>query len=146
MDVDIAKSKNRLKDSGGMCIYFLDTVEATFAYSSRKGRELLDPDNPWISDNKEIKFVVDPVEEDKSQKGNPVNSYPGPVNRLESNNLNNGALITQKNPGCKDKCQQVEEMVDQNYPMSVEGHDDLLIVFEEGYVFFFDHVICGSLR
>jgi hypothetical protein len=98
MDVHIAKSKYGLKDSGGMSIYFLDSIEATFSDSPWERRKLFDTDNSWIGNDEEVEFIIDPIQEDKCQKGDPVDSYPSPIDRLVSNDFYNRKFIIEEYP------------------------------------------------
>ena len=146
MDMDISESKECLKHSSGICIYFLYSIEAAFGDASRKGWNLLNPDDPWIGDDKQIELIVDPIKEDKGQKCYPINRNACPVDSFISKKFDNGSFISEEYPRRDNKGDKVEKVVDQYYPMPMEGHYNLFVLFEEGYVFFFDHVICGSLR
>ncbi len=146
VDMDISESKECLEHSSGIGIYFLYSIKAAFGDASRKSRNLLDPYDPWIGDDKQIELIVDPIKEDKGQKCYPINGDTRPVDSLISQQFDNGSLIRDKYPRRYNKSDKVEKVVDEYYPMSMEGHYDLFVIFEEGYVFFFDHVMCGSLR
>lgn len=146
MDMDIAISEDSLEDSGCMSINFLDSIETTFCYSSWKCGNLLDSNHSRVSDDKKIKLIINPVKKDKCKKGNPIDSYASPINCLIANDINNRVFISKEYPRSNNKREKVEEVIDENYPMTVKSHYDLFVVFEEGNMFFFDHVICGSLR
>lgn len=146
MDVDISISEYCLEDSSCVGIYFLDTIEATFGDSTRKCRNLLYTDNAWIGDDEEIELIVDPVEEDKGKERNPIDRNTSPIDSLISDYVDNGELIGEKHPRRNNEREEIEKMINKYYPVSMKCHYDLLIVFKEGNVFFFDHVMCGSLR
>ena len=144
--MDISESKYSLKHSGSMSVYFLDAIEATLRHTTWERWNLLDTDDARVCDDEKIKFIIDPVEKDKCQECYPVYRHARPIDSLISDNVNNDELIIEKYPRRNDKGEKVEKVVDEYYPMSMESHDDLLVVFEEGNMFFFDHVMCGSLR
>lgn len=144
--MNIPITKDGLKDSCCMGIYFLDTVKTTFGYSSRECRNLLDADYSRIGDNKKIQLIINPIKKNECKECNPIDCNTRPIYGLITNDIDNSELIGEKYPSCKDKRQKIEKVIDEYYPVSMEGHYDLLIVFEEGNMFFFDHVMCGSLR
>jgi hypothetical protein len=111
MDMHISESKKSLKYSCGIGVHFLDSVEATLGYTARKCRYLLDADDTRISDDKEVKLIIDPIEEDKGEKPYPVNSNPRPINSFKSDELNNRSLIGDEYPCCDDKCYEVEKVI-----------------------------------
>ncbi len=146
MDVDISIAEYRLKDSRGIGIYFLDSVEATLGHSPWERRKLFDTDDSGISNNEEIELIIDPIKEDKCQKGNPIYRDTCPIDCLIADNLYNRKLIGNQYPSRNNKGKKIEKMVDEDNPVSMERHYDFFIFFEEGNMFFFDHVIWGSLR
>ncbi len=95
VDMYISEPKYRLKYSCSMCIYFLNTIERAFRYGTWKSWYLIDTDNPTLSNDKKIKFIVDPTEKDKSKKNNPVKRKSSPVEST-SKKFDDRSLILQE--------------------------------------------------
>lgn len=74
----IAESEYRLEYTCCMCVDLLDSIEWTLTDAARECWYLVDTDDTCISDDEEVEFVIDPVEEDKSQKYDPKDWYGSP--------------------------------------------------------------------
>lgn len=145
MDMHISESKYRLKYPCRMCIHFLNSIEWTLGYGSREGWYLVDPDHARARDDEEVEFIIDPVEEDKCQEYDPIERDSSPKEST-SKKLDNRSLEFQKNSGWDEESDEVEKMKYEDNPVPMEGEDYMFVLSEEGDVFFFDHVIWGSLR
>ncbi len=71
MDMDITKGKERLKNTCCVCVDFLDSIERTLTHRSRECWDLIDTDDTRVGDDEEIELIVDPIQQDKSQKYDP---------------------------------------------------------------------------
>jgi hypothetical protein len=144
--MDISVWEYSLEYSCGMSVYFLNTIEATLTHSSRERWDLLDTDDAWVCDDKEIELVIYPVEEDKGEKCYPKDTNQGPIKGIITKKLEDRSLIREKKPAHDKQCEKVEKMIYEDNPVTMERHDYFFVFSQEGDVFFFDHVICGSFR
>lgn len=90
--MDISEAKYRLENPSSVSIDFLYPVERTLCDAPRESRNLLDTDHSRVSDDKDIEFVIDPVEQDKCEKYNPVEGESSPVERT-SYDIDDHALV-----------------------------------------------------
>ena len=145
MDMDIPESEEWLNNPWGMSIHFLNTVEWAFTHGSRQRWYLIDTDDPRISDNEEIEFIIDPVDQYKCEKYDPIEWEPSPI-EATSKEINNCDLIIHQY-GCRyEEREKIEKVKYEYNPMPMKGKLYLFIIPQEGDVLFFDHVIWGSLR
>ncbi len=127
MDMDISEAKYRLKNPCCMRIDLLYSIERTLRDTPRESRNLLDTDDARVSDDEDIEFVIDPVEEDKCEKYNPVESESSPVERT-SYDIDDHTLVCEEDPRTDEKCYKIEKMKHQDNPVTMECHEDLFIV------------------
>lgn len=143
--MDITESEYCLEDTCCMCIDLLDSIEWTLTNAARECWYLVDPDDTSISDDEEIELIVDPVEEDKSQKYNPKERY-SPPKYSPARDRHNTLSIHKKKSRSHNQYKHVEEVEHEYNPVSMECHYEALAVSEEGDVFLLDHVMCGALK
>lgn len=143
--MDITESENRLEDTSSMSIHFLNTVERTLTDRTRECWYLIDTDDTRISDDEEIEFIIDPVEEHKREEHDPVEWESTPIEPTPEY-VDNRLAICDEDPWRQKKHDEIEKVKNEDYPVTVEGEEDVFVFSEEGDVFFFDHVMCGSLR
>jgi hypothetical protein len=141
----IPESEYRLEDTCCMCVDFLNSIEGTFTDAPRECGYLVDTDDTCICDDEEIELIVDPVEEDKSQKYNPKERYGSPKESSTRDRYDTISISKQESSG-DDQYEHVDKVKQQYYPMSVKRHYEAFTVSEEGDVFLFDHVMCGALK
>ncbi len=145
MDMDISETEERLNNSWGMSIHFLNAVKWAFTHGSRQGWYLIDTDHSRIRDDEEIEFIIDPVDEYECEKYDPIEWKPSPIEPA-TKKIDNSTLITNEYRRRDKKGNKIEKMKNEDDPVTMKSKLYLLIIPQEGDVFFFDHVICGSLR
>ncbi len=126
--MDITEFEYRLEYSCGMCIHLLDTIETTLSHIPGEGRYLIDPDDARISDDDDIKLVIDPVDQYKCHKHNPVYREPSPV-ECSTCDIHDRYSIAYEDSCSDEECKEVEKMKHKDNPMTMKGHHDLLIFF-----------------
>lgn len=127
-DMHITEFEYRLQYPCCMSIDFLYTIETTLSNIPRESRYLLDPDHSRIGDDYNIEFVIDPVNEDKRQKHDPVYSKSSPV-ESSTCDVHDGYPIAYEYSGSDKESKKVQEMKNKDNPMTMKGHHDLLIFF-----------------
>ena len=127
--MDISESEYSLEYTCCMSIDFLHTIETTLSDCTRKSWYLLDSYNSRIRDDDDIELVIDPVEEDKCQKHDPVYTESSPVESIELEYIDDSWLIRKKYPWTQKKEDKVKEVKHKNNPMTMDCHNDFFILF-----------------
>ena len=127
-DMDITEFKDRLEYPWGMCIDLLDSIERTLGDISRKCWNLLDTNHSRIRDDKEVEFIIDPVDKDKCKKNNPIYRKSSPIER-SSDKIHDRASVGDQYPRTYKERKKVKKMKDKDNPMSMKSHDDLFMFF-----------------
>lgn len=127
--MDIPEAEYRLKYPCGMSIHFLYSIETALSHCSRECWNLLDPYDARIRDDDDIEFVIYPVEEDKSEKYDPINTETTPVESVELEYIDDSSLISKKYPWAQKEEDKIKKMKYENNPMSMKCKDDLLVIF-----------------
>jgi hypothetical protein len=128
MDMHISELKNRLKYPCRICPHFLYSIETTLGDASRECRYLLYTDDTRICDDDDIEFVIDPVNQDKCQKHNPIYSDPSPV-ESSTYDVHDRDLISYEYPRGHEEREKIEKMKYKDNPMSMKCHEYLLMIF-----------------
>jgi len=78
MDMDVSIMEDCLKNTCDFSIDFLDTTKATFGNASWKSWNLFNTYNSLISNDKQFDFIIDPREENKGDKYEPIDTEASP--------------------------------------------------------------------
>lgn len=128
MDMHISEPENSLEYARGMSCDLLHSVECALGHCPWESRNLFDTDNPRICDDDDIELVIDPVEKDKRQKYYPVECQSSPVDTT-SYYIYDSELVRNEYPWSQKECYTVKKMKNQNNPVSMNSHYDMLIIF-----------------
>jgi hypothetical protein len=145
MDMDITESEERLEDTCRMCVDLLDSVEWTLGYWSRECRDLIDTDDTRVRDDEEVEFVIDPIQQDKSQKYYPEETECSPIESSTREWHKTVSVCQEEDRGDYENC-YIAKMSYEDDPVTMEGHHDSFVGPEKGDVFLLDHVMCGALK
>ena len=95
--MDITEFKNSLKYSWSMSVHFLYAVERALSDISRESRKLLYTDDTRVGDDDNIEFIIDPIDQDKCQKHDPIYRKSSPV-EWSTDNIHDRYPIAYKYP------------------------------------------------
>jgi hypothetical protein len=135
-----------LENSCYLSIDLLHTIETTLTHSPRERRQLLNTDDTLVSDDEEIELVIDPREENKSEKEHPIYTQSSP--EYSSPEYSNECCLHREYQERGDNEGEYISNLEYKYnPMSVEHHEYMLARSDLGCsVYGFGHVMCGGLK